>query len=1431
MFTFVHDARRSPHVTPPYAKSRMSHARPSSVSALGNSFLVNESGVATLYLPCADADATCPVEPYEFTGYVQPLIGSKGHHVDILLNCAAGYALGYITEVPSAPSAPMPTLPALVDRSIGAQHATQRMRRDTTTSVRRNPGRLFLDAFMLVTLVATTTGWSWEAPREPPKGPRRPRSWYDEEPPAVDDDAPVGDDDTATNESADGTQVPDVQGGNSPLDGLHCYLAESKVAEVLRTKAFPRKGTVVHSKAELGWGDCGPGRDHTLEQRRQYEALIDSFDDIFLTEAFPKACKAAPIVIPLIDEDAKLPFEKAQSGGMQHQAYLSEVRDQLLSFDILGDPDHPEGASRMTLAAKGPDDIRACMDLRRTNPLLRTFAYHYTSGPEMVERLSASTHRYRSSFDLASAYSQLPVATESQRLLGVTFPDPVTGRPRVYTYKRLPFGLTSSSAHLMQFLEKCFEDLPADMRQEALFYYMDDLALTAATFEELLHNTGLLFAMCRKHGLTLSYQKSQCLVSTVEFFGYRCGPNGVSLTESNLTALRAIQHPKSVSETRHVIGVFGVARRFVDNFAHHMEPLLRLVRKDQQWRWGAAEAAAFAHVRDKLVENISLHKFVPELPLVVHCDASGSAEGAWLAQVLPSGDLQTIAFYSKSFSAAMRKQGATAREAHAVIFALHAARVYTLSSPHPTTVYTDCRSLTFVKDSTRSELSLRFLQKIEDQRFVIRYKKGSENTVADAYSRLPLLGPDLLSPAGTAIALDDLLDHVADSPLRQARTVWVHMTEYVEEAYRVVQLWRKEKNVMSRSAPIQAELARRHDFRILRFDAHQAVEGARNILSSPCPAAILMPLDLSGGIAVGDDGHVIPALSQAVNDCKKIVYLGSNTLWLLHQMGDLDDKVCMTGTTTIEELEALDATELGDPSFPADVLADAELVSDLPDGNLDAHHHYGETRHLLQRLARLIDVTTWPSQQTLEGLSDAQAARIATDEQGLKWVRSDDGPDRLLVPTSQRTLLLELVHTETNHASAAILKREIGRDYWWPGIAASCDEYYQKCDACARGSVRRNIHHNIYASSTYSKPREVVALDFKKITIGGLTSYLLLIVCKFSGFVTVAVLPQRTAACVIQALDEEFFSVFGPPRKVTIDGAPEFKSAALRAWLEGHGVELVQPMEYYPQAAGIAERVWVMIRAALRRTTDFTAWRAQLRQAVYMHNTVPRRESGVSPFLLFFGGEPNTTAASKAAAVRTFDDARLTSDADVRDALLGGNAAHAQAAAANSNHARRARAVDLNKAGRTPHTFFVGDAVWVWQEVSGSSTKHRGRDRPRSCLSPWLPGVIVAINGPRHTIRPPDVTSSLRYMRHPTALKLRFDPEPPPALGTTPTPRSPLPPAAPSAPAVNVALPPLPPTGLPGLPPSGLPMLPPTGRTQAEARVAAHSSKRPRQRR
>ena len=63
----------------------------------------------------------------------------------------------------------------------------------------------------------------------------------------------------------------------------------------------------------------------------------------------------------------------------------------------------------MTLADKdGGKAARMCIDLRRVNLLLQDFQCVFRYGPAQVERVSRSSHRFRSSFDLASAYSQLP---------------------------------------------------------------------------------------------------------------------------------------------------------------------------------------------------------------------------------------------------------------------------------------------------------------------------------------------------------------------------------------------------------------------------------------------------------------------------------------------------------------------------------------------------------------------------------------------------------------------------------------------------------------------------------------------------------------------------------------------------------------------------------------------------------------------------------------------------------------------------------------------------------------------------------------------------------------------------------------------------------------------------------------------------------------
>ena len=772
---------------------------------------------------------------------------------------------------------------------------------------------------------------------------------------------------------------------------------------------------------------------------------------------------------------------------------------------------------------------------------------------------------------------------------------------------------------------------------------------------------------------------------------------------------------------------------------------------------GRQERAAFEHVRGKLVEGMRLYSFDPRMRLVLSTDASAYAEGGWLAAQDENGALHTIAFFSKSFSPTMRRQGATSREAHAVIWALNASRLYCHSSPFPITVFTDCRSLTFVKDSTSSELSSRFLDKLQDLRYELRYRKGSDNVVCDAFSRLEQDGPDVLSPAGTATALDDLLQHLDGTPSQLARDVWVHVAEYTDEAYRVVQRWRNRagaSGAMSKSAPTETALNAEHDLRILRFPPHVAVDMARAVLRRAIPTALLLPLDLTGQIGVDVDGP-IPEVLEAVRLAKKRVYVGSNAIWLLHHIDRAEDDVCMTSTLT-----SVDPST--DPLAPADTQTTIEIdepddSTSLPEGEVVDHLHYGETRHLLQRLAALIDVTRWPEYQSLDELTEEQRGRVMTDQRGLKWFQRKNKPACVIVPKQFRTLVLQLAHTESNHASANGLAREVKRNYFWSSLKSDCKAWVRACERCALGNVRRVLHHNLYASSSYTMPRQVVGLDYKKISVGGETAQLLLMVDRFSGFVTMAVMPERTAACTIQALDEEFFSIFGPPRKVTIDGAPEFRSEALRTWLTAQGCELVTPLEFYPNAAGATERVWVMIRTTLRRTRDFSAWRAELRQAVYQYNAMDR-DGRPSPFSLFFGGEPNTVSSMRVAELRPPVDPQT----NVSQVLSDGAAAVRSQEAADGDLRRRARAVSLNQSGISPTEYKVGDAVWFWQNVSSGVS--RGDDRPRTATTPWQAGVVTHVDDVKVSVRP--VVSGrgrrARHERHVSHVKPRAQNQPAP---------------------------------------------------------------------
>ena len=1279
----------------------------------------------------------------EVSCFQMDTIGPPSANIDVLLNADMALELGYITARPNPSTTPWHELPPLAWRQ-----PRRLWMRDVPT----------IDTSSLVTMAAILAVAQLPAAEQL----HQLAGWQGGTVEAVVHCAPTGGDHcrpdcyvsttsptaplratpvhpTASSDADTATQPGG--GGHGPLPSL---LSEQRLGEVLERRVFLHAGERAYSRADLAWGV--EGRDYTPEQRAECERLVDEYEDVFSPEAMPPPNDCSPVILELKHEDAKLPFIKQHRWGVNEMTYLQRVRRQWESFGILTRPDRPVSACRISVAEKSDIEARVCPDLRPINAVLKPHRGYMTDGIRAVEEAADSKHPFRSSFDMSNAYMSIRIAPESQQLLGVTFPDD-DGRPVVMQMTRLPFGLGPSGFILENYLNSCFQELPVTMRMSNLFRFVDDMLVASATFAEHMQHLRALFDCCRRHGIKLSWPKSKFLSSEMEFYGYKVSPTGVTLTDQNVAALRGLPYPTTVSETRHVIGVLSVSKKWVHHFAERMAPLYDLVKKNSQFKWTPAHATAMDGVRDDLMRQIRLTKFDPTKQLVIYSDASQVGIGSFLAMQNDDGTLDTIAYFSKRLSPAMQRNGATVREAYGVIMALQAAKPYVMCTHRPTIVYSDARSLSFVQQSTRSELSVRLLQQVEGLSFELRYVAGRLNTAADGLSRLGMEGARTLSAAGYASALDDLLEHLSDSPVRAALAVWVYMSEHAG-AYQQVQTWRSRhgrSTAMEKQAPTPATIAQHHDLRILRFDVHTCIEQARAVMLQPSPAAILMPLDLVADIQVDDDGNVVPAMRHALAAARKRCYLGSNQVWLLHNVADAADDVCLM-SCAIECPSCLPAVVAPAPRQNADrVRLEDDGHEPWPEGDGTDPLHYGETRRLVERLSDRIDVTQWPElQPSIASFKPKYRKRLVTDDRGLLWRRRDGAPDQVVVPDTFRVLLMTMTHAATNHMDARTLAAELQHSYWWPSIAADCEQFHARCNQCQLSQSRKLRHHNLYAASKFSMPREEMGVDVKRLVVGDQVFNLLLMVDRFSRFATFAVLERRNADSIIAALDEHF-SLFGPPKRLTVDGGKEFLSAATRAWLRRQGTAVREPLPYYPQAAGSVERLWSVIKGALRRMTSMHHWRAELRQCMFQYNTVVRRATQSSPYLLFFGGAPNSQVHRHAQAAGHYEDLDLPAEAiAIQSVLAEGIEAHRSTAAAGGNLQRANTAITLNRSGIPPPNVDVGQPVWYYQDISGNS--EGAADRPRPALRTWRPGVVRAVEGVAITVTTPSGETLRRHV-------------------------------------------------------------------------------------
>ena len=155
----------------------------------------------------------------------------------------------------------------------------------------------------------------------------------------------------------------------------------------------------------------------------------------------------------------------------------------------------------------------------------------------------------------------------------------------------------------------------------------------------------------------------------------------------------------------------------------------------QQFKWGCEQQAAFELLKKKISEDVVLAYPDFKKPFRLCCDASRNGLGASFEQEQDDGHFRPVAFASRRTSDAEKHYPIHKLEFLNLKWSItEKFRDYLRSSSF--VVYTDNNPLVYVfKNAKLDATSQRWLASLEPYDFVVKYKSGINNVVADALSR------------------------------------------------------------------------------------------------------------------------------------------------------------------------------------------------------------------------------------------------------------------------------------------------------------------------------------------------------------------------------------------------------------------------------------------------------------------------------------------------------------------------------------------------------------------------------------------------------------------------------------------------------------------------------------------------------------------------
>jgi transposase InsO family protein len=982
------------------------------------------------------------------------------------------------------------------------------------------------------------------------------------------------------------------------------------------------------------------------------------------------------------------------------------------------EPSTSAWSSRVHLVLKPPSNttaelanlkdckLRPCGDYRLVNSQIEKIAPNLPTGLHQLEQ--ASGHNIYFEADSVACYHSFRLAPGASReALAVWTPIGLM-QPTV-----LPFGQKNSGT------EAQGPYLLAAKKLRQVSNYVDDWLGYSNDFKELLRNFEEFLAVCLEHNITLNTSKTKFGFPSAQFFGFKVDKKGTRLADKHLCPIRNMVPPTDISELRRTLGLFVVSRKYLQHYALITKPLTDLLKgKQPVFKWESEQQQAYEYVRDALLAGIHLAAPDFSLPFHLQTDASEDGKGGTMYQLAtcPIAEqypyckdkhapdmMSIIAFFSKAWTEAQRLRPPFYLEADSLLWCTNETKFYALSSPFPLYTYSDHMPLQWMRKSEKGPVSQFLIEQLSELDTVHQYIQGHLNSVADAASRYPLLGPKRLAPRGLAHSVQEVLSRLPVA-LRQAAKINVHAGTYTSDLKLIVQTWISgNKGNVQAVAPAKKGFPAEADLSIMIPRPEDSPVTLALYLMSNMPFAILIPNDL---LSESFADKIYPEANAAAIKLRfqaagKLQILVTQMTWVV---GNIPEYCAI-------EMFSQDLRTAAPITGPEVILADTSAST---------------TDTFDEPVPTIVE--EWIAEQNKDPafLQTLNSLPGIACREGLYLFAPDDVPPRIFVPPQTREPLIRFTHARMFHLGQAKVAERLLKSYYWPTLRKDTRRILTDCPECEVEKARQQEAHGLFRARPNEAPRARYAMDFQGqgTAITGETEALG-IIDTTARFVTVIALPNRRVQTLIPAILDQIVFRHGPPEILHCDEAPEFMSELLRALAEITETTLTTTLAHNAKSNGTIEIFWRYWNRCMKLLPDdqYNQWPRFVSRIVFAYNTAPHQSlGGISPYELYYG-VPARDTFSRVLNLHTDILPQSPDDTgDIENARLfalavkTSTAAFVNLAQNHDQYMKNETAIRLNQKG-APRQFIVG--VMVKARFPPTKAEMDATGRRSNHISAW----------------------------------------------------------------------------------------------------------------